>query len=313
MLSLILIVAALITGVYWAFDALTKAGKRKQEKAKEPSMLIYARGTFLILCIILLIKVFNIGILPLLLVLTLASFLIWIIDKICFEKKRKAAKTKEPMLVDYARSLWWIFLVVLVIRSFIIQPFRVPTGSLEPTIMPNDFIVVSQYAYGLRLPVWHKKILNIGEPKRGDIVVFRSPSEPGIDFVKRTIGLPGDHIVYKNKTLYINGKEMKQTYLGDAVDIDQSNEGGGSPVSVMQENLNGVKHRIYLFKQGGMPAHFDFTVPKGYYFMMGDNRDNSSDSRVWGFMPQSAIIGKALMIFFSWDNGINWSRIGNKL
>ena len=309
----VLILATVITGAYWLFDTVTQAKRRKQENKEEPSLVAYSRGIFLLLCIILIIKMFNMDILTLLVILTAGSFIIWMLDRVCFEKARLARQGKEPLLVDYARSLFPIFLIVLVIRAFIVQPFRVPSGSLEPTIMPNDLVVVSQFAYGLRLPVWNKKIVNIGEPKTGDIVVFRSPSEPDKDFVKRAIGLPGDHVVYKNKILYINGKEMKQTYLGDATDIGPVDECGGTPVSVMQEDLNGVKHKIFLFKQGGELTDFDVTVPQGYYFMMGDNRDCSADSRVWGFMPESAIIGKAFMIFFSWDHGVNFSRIGIRL
>lgn len=313
MFSIILIIATVICGAYWLYDMIGEAPTRRIKNKEEPTLVSYARGTFLILLVITLIKVFNVGILLLLIILTIGSFIIWMVDKFCFAKARLAAQGKEPLLVDYAKSLFPIFLIVLIIRSFVAQPYRVPTGSLEPTIMPNDFVLVSQFSYGLRLPVLNTKILNIAEPKTGDIVVFKDPSVPGRDLIKRVIGVPGDHIIYKNKVLYINGKEMKQTYLGDAVDVDPIEEGGGTPVSVMQENLQGIKHKIHLFKQGGEPTNFDFTVPQGYYFMMGDNRDNSADSRVWGFMPENAILGKALVIFFSWEHGIDWSRIGNKL
>jgi signal peptidase I len=310
--GLLLIIIAAITGIAWLYDAVTNAPKRRKSSQDEPSYVSYARGTFLILVIIILIKVFNVGILTLLVILTVVSFLIWIIDKIYFEKKRKAAKVKEPMLVDYARSLWWIFLLVLVIRAFIIQPFRVPTGSLEPTVMPNDFVAVSQYDYGLRLPITHKKILEVGEPKLGDIAVFRYPANPKIDFVKRIVGVPGDHVVYKNKVLYINGKEAKQTFIKNGYDVEP---GGNIPSKVMEENLNGVKHEILIHDTGylGQSQDFDVVVPKGYYFAMGDNRDNSGDSRVWGFVPEKNLIGRAFMVWFSWDHGVRWHRIGNKL
>lgn len=311
--SLLLIVLMMISGLYWIYDVIARAPVRKRENKEEPSYVAYARGIFLILLVVVLIKVFNVGILLLLTILTVVSFVVWMVDRLCFAKARLAAQGKEPLLVDYARSLFPIFLIVLVIRSFVIQPFRVPTGSLEPTIMPNDFVLVSQFAYGLRLPVTHTKILSIGEPKTGDIVVFRHPAVPGIDLIKRVIGVPGDHVVYKNKTLTINGKVMKQTFLRKGYDEEPAALGGNIPSKVMEENLQGVKHEILLHDHGGEVTKFNFTVPKGYYFVMGDNRDNSADSRVWGFMPQQNLIGKAFMIFFSWDHGVRWSRIGNSL
>ena len=131
------------------------------------------------------------------------------IDKL-FLKKRRSPKTKASLSIEYVKTFFPVLLIVWVVRSFIIQPYHVPTGSLEPTVMPGDFIAVEQFAYGLRLPVLNKKILPISEPKRGQIALFRWPKDPKIVFIKRVIGLPGDHIVYKNKRLYINGQEQKQ-------------------------------------------------------------------------------------------------------
>jgi len=252
---------------------------------------------------------------PLILIfLVFLSGIIALLDLLFFAKRRQQAGKKQPKTVEYARSFFPVLLLVLLIRSFIGQPYRVPTGSLEPTVIPGDFIAVSQFSYGLRLPVTHTKILNIGEPKLGDIALFRWPVNPARIFVKRVIGVPGDHVVYKNKVLTINGKTMPQKLLGTALDI----EPGYKTVSVLrkQEDLMGHKHQIFVHKHGGLPRNFDVVVPKGMYFMMGDNRDNSDDSRAWGFVPESALIGKAYLVFFSWNSAkhdVRWRRIGTVL
>lgn len=313
LMSIVMIVVMCAAGLYWLYDGIAGWPKRKRLNQEEPGHVSYARGIFLILFVVTLIKVFNVGILLILVLLTALSFVVWMIDKLYFEKARLAVQAKEPLVVDYAHSLFPVFLIVLLIRAFIGQPFHVPTGSLEPTIMPGDLLIVTQYSYGLRLPVLNTKILDLGEPKAGDIVVFRSPAEAGMDLIKRTIGVPGDHVVYKNRVLTINGKVMTQTFVADGVDEEPIDQGGNIPSKIMLENLQGVKHQILLHNQGGELTNFDFTVPKGYYFMMGDNRDNSGDSRVWGFMPEENIIGKARFIFLSWNHGIRWSRIGIKL
>jgi len=252
---------------------------------------------------------------PLILViLTFLCGLIWLIDVLFLAKKRKLTGKKMPVWIDYGRSFFPVFLIVLIIRSFIIQPYRVPTGSLEPTILPNDFVAVNQFAYGLRLPVLNTKILNIGEPKRGDIVVFRFPGDPRVDYVKRVIGVPGDHVVYKNRTLYINGKKISQKLLQEGQDIEPT---GNIPSQVKEENLMGVKHQILLHETGYEEnGSVNIVVPKGMYFMMGDNRDGSGDSRYWGFVAEKYLVGKAFLIWLSWDSNkhrIRWSRIGTIL
>jgi len=190
----------------------------------------------------------------------------------------------------------------------------VPTGSLEPTILPGDFIAVSQFSYGLRLPVLNYKIFKTWEPKRGDITLFRWPKQPSIVFVKRVVGVPGDHVVYRNKILTINGTIARQILLGHALDIEP--EQVPIAVQIKLENLLGVKHKIFVRSQGGNVTSFDLVVPQGFYFMMGDNRDNSDDSRDWGFVPEQNLIGKALVIWMSWDsvrNRVRWHRIGTKI
>ena len=229
-------------------------------------------------------------------------------------KKRRPPKTRTSSIVEYSKAFFPVLLIVWIVRSFIIQPYRVPTGSLEPTVMPGDFIAVEQFAYGLRFPVVNKKILPIGEPKRGQIVLFRWPKNQAIIFVKRVIGLPGDHIVYQNKQLYINGKKQKQKFLYTTNDI--SSWGYQRFVYVKEEDLNGVKHKIYVQPTGGETENYDLVVSQGHYFMMGDNRDNSDDSRQWGFVPEKNLIGRAFGIWFSWDSlnkCIRWNRIGNWL
>ena len=247
--------------------------------------------------------------------LVLLSGIISLADILFLAKRRAIAGKKMSWLVEYSRSFFFVLLLVWIIRSFIFQPYRVPTGSLEPTILPGDFIAVSQFSYGLRLPVIHAEILDISKTKTGQIVLFRWPVDPKILFVKRVIGVPGDHIVYKNKTLYINGKEMKQTYISEGADIEPGEE--PQIVTIKQEDLNGVKHLIQLAVKGGETENFDIAVPKDMYFMMGDNRDDSDDSRMWGFVPENNLVGKAFGIWMSWDSEakwgihkIRWLRIG---
>lgn len=247
------------------------------------------------------------------LILTIAVLLTGLgclLDILFFKKARDKKHKKQPLWAEYSRSFFPVLLIVLIIRSFIVQPYRVPTGSLEPTVLPGDLVAVNQFAYGLRLPVLNTKIVSIGEPKRGDIVVFRWPVDPSVDFIKRVIGLPGDHVVYKNKVLYVNGEEIKQTAVGTGTDYEPGND---MPVNQYQEVLNGVKYTININPQVMRNDDFDITVPAGQYFMMGDNRDNSDDSRSWGFVPEQNLIGKGFLVWMSWDSEthhIRWNRIG---
>lgn len=242
--------------------------------------------------------------------LVLVTGILTIIDKYFFAKKRMITGKKQPWYFDYARSFFPALLIVWVIRSFIVQPYRVPTGSLEPTVMPGDFILVKQYSYGLRFPVTQNKIYATGEPKRGDIALFYYPEDTSIRFVKRVVGLPGDHVVYKNKILTVNGQEMPQKEIGP----DLSEDPGDLPEPVIRKNetLNGVKHDIFISKDRGWFKEVDVTVPQGHYFMMGDNRDNSADSREWGFVPEQYLIGKAFAVWLSWDpntSRVRWHRM----
>lgn len=220
---------------------------------------------------------------------------------------------KEPVIVEYARSFFPIVLIVLLLRSFLVEPFRIPSGSMMPTLLVGDFILVNKYAYGIRLPVINTKIFDIGEPERGDIVVFRYPKQPSIDYIKRVIGLPGDKISYYNKRLYINNKPVKQVSLGRYQGVGQGSDMTGAIHFL--EQLPGVEHSILIRR--GQPSIEDvYYVPKGHYFVMGDNRDNSNDSRYWGFVPEQNLVGKAFFIWMSWDwqhKGIGFDRIGTVL
>jgi len=237
--------------------------------------------------------------------LTAATGIIALFDRIFFHKRRVKKAQKRPFIVENAYAFFGVLLLVWVIRSFLVQPYRVPTGSLQPTVKPGDFLLVNQFAYGLHFPVGNKKLVNVGEPKRGDIILFYYPPNPNIIYVKRLIGLPGDRIESRDQVLYINGKEMKQRFIADAVDnepADAQNPEEHIPVELREENLEGVKHKIYIAKQKTLlGVDFAINVPQGHYFMMGDNRDNSGDSRVWGYVPEKNLIGKVFWLLISWD------------
>lgn len=241
--------------------------------------------------------------------LVLITGLISILDLLFLSAKRKGKAM--PWYVDNSRAFFPVLLIVLILRSFIVQPYRVPTGSLEPTILPGDFIVVNQFAYGLRLPVINTKIYAVGEPKIGDIALFRWPKDTSLIFVKRVIGTPGDHIVYKDKHLEINGKPANQKFLG--LDLEFGSE-IALPVKRSLESLpSGISHEIFVKDDTNLAEHIDIVVPPNNYFMMGDNRDDSEDSRVWGLVPEENLIGKVFGIWMSWDShnyNVRWNRIG---
>ncbi len=235
-----------------------------------------------------------------------------------FKHERFLEKKKRSLVIEYSRAFFPVLLLVFCIRSFLVQPYRVPSGSLEPTVKPGDFILVNQYHYGIRLPIWNKKIISVAEPKRAQIALFPYPVNPAITFVKRVIGLPGDHISYINKTLYINGKKEPQKFIGN---VTQLNDFGQLVTyQIYQEDLNGVKHDIQIRSDVPAVNFYNLVVPKNEYFMMGDNRDDSDDSRNWGFVPEHTLIGHALFIWMSWDanashwyDDIRWNRIGNEI
>ena len=247
---------------------------------------------------------------------TVLTGLIALVDVLFFAKQRKAKHPHKPlpMIFDYSRSFFPVLLIVFVFRSFVFEPFRIPSGSLEPTLLMGDFILVNKYDYGIRLPLLHKKIIDDHMPKHGDIMVFRWPAGPSYNFIKRVIGLPGDHVSYIDKKIYINGVLMPQTFIQKNTAQDES--GNHWTVDEYQEDLLGVKHDIYLTQGKASRNYINVTVPQGMYFVMGDNRDDSADSRYWGFVPERAIIGKAMFVWLSWgglDHGIRWNRFGQSI
>ncbi len=207
-------------------------------------------------------------------------------------------------IVEYSRSFFPVLLFVLIIRSFIFEPFRIPSGSMMPTLVQGDFIFVKKYAYGLRLPVTEVKVIETGAPKRGDVVVFRLPSDPSVNYIKRVVGLPGDEIVYARHRLTINGVQM---------DLEKNPDATQS-MPRFTETLDVREHEILI---GRSQSTLDNTylVPEGHYFMMGDNRDNSRDSRYIGAIPESNLVGEAVRIWMHIDgmNWPKWERIGNKI
>ena len=243
-------------------------------------------------------------------VLLVASVIIALVDR-CFFK----VKVNPPFLVDYARSLWPVFLIVFLIRSFVFEPYIVPSGSMLPTIQLGDFLFVNKFAYGIHLPFLGTTLIRTGEPHTGDVVVFKSPVNPQTDFIKTVIGVPGDTISYINKQLFINGTPVSMDFVQTAVEPNNANL--GSPI--VQEyisDLGGHVHHIYT--SPSLPAinFTDLVVPAGKYFCMGDNRDDSDDSRFWGFVSQQQLIGQATLIFLSYDSQnhrIRWNRVGSKM
>lgn len=241
-----------------------------------------------------------------LLALSAATGFIYLLD-LAFWARKRSPDQKPNRIIEWSRSFFPVFFIVLLLRSFLIEPFRIPSGSLEPTLLVGDFVAVNKFAYGLRLPVWEKKVLSISNPKTGEIAVFRWPPDPSYDYIKRVIGVPGDKISYHNKILTVNGQIAKQKFIEYTMD-----ESSGRAVAKYQENLNGVLHDIFI--RADVPAvDFDVVVPEGNYFMMGDNRDDSADSRFWGFVPDSNLRGKAFLVWMSWNgktDNVRWSKIG---
>ena len=252
---------------------------------------------------------------------TFLTGLIWGFDTLVLKNKRVSAAAKgdgapgevrEPIVVEYSRSFFPILLLVLVLRSFLFEPFRIPSGSMMPTLLEGDFIFVNKFAYGLRLPVINTKIVEIGEPGRGDVVVFKLPSDPSINYIKRVVGLPGDVVTYQqgSKQLSINGESVSLEPLGSYE--------GDAGLQLARESLGEHDHML-LHTRGRLSPGGTYVVPEGHFFMMGDNRDNSKDSRFEGvrFIPEYRLVGKAVRIWMNWrwpgQGGPQWNRIGRSI
>lgn len=288
-----------------------------------------------------------------LLLLTVGTGVIWALDRFLWRPKRLARAKQEadrfselnreaidqgqmsvigeaqsifnklsaqPKWIEYTGGFFPVILFVFLLRSFVVEPFRIPSGSMLPTLHAGDFILVNKYEYGLRFPVFNFGITEGSAPKRGDIVVFKYPLDKNIDFIKRVIGVPGDEIRYINKELYVNGKRIEATPDGNFFDKETYTD-----LKQFNENLEGVVHKIVendkvpsmarpvqghnglnqcIYNMGDVVCR----VPDGHYFMMGDNRDNSADSRFWGFVPKEDIVGRA---FYIWLNISDMGRIGS--
>ncbi|HLA33319.1 MAG TPA: signal peptidase I [Rhodocyclaceae bacterium] len=252
-------------------------------------------------------------------VLVLATGVVWCFDHFWARKKRPVG-AKDPWWVEYGGSFFPVILAVFLLRSFLVEPFKIPSGSMIPTLLVGDFILVNKYTYGIRLPVINQKILELNTPQRGDVVVFRYPPDPTLDYIKRVVGVAGDTVEYRNKKLTVNGKEVVQKKLDDYLDRDRLYY-----TPRFDETLGAVQHQILVEPDapGFVPQTVRFPnsdkchynseglkceVPTGHYFVMGDNRDNSQDSRFWGFVPDENLVGKA---FFVWFNFGDLKRIGS--
>jgi signal peptidase I len=251
-------------------------------------------------------------------VLTLLTGILWAIDKFWLRKRREAADKDAGFgkTVEMGGSLFPILLLVLVFRSFLFEPFKIPSGSMIPTLLIGDFIVVNKFSYGLRLPVVNKRFVSIGEPERGDVMVFRYPEDERINYIKRVIGLPGDTITYRNKVLFINGDPVLQDnnglWVGEGLNRNQP---GRRPL-LRQEHLADETHTVIIHPDQPDRGTRTWVVPEGHYFVLGDNRDQSLDSRAWGFVPEDNLVGRATRIWMHWDCSrgcVVFNRIGDKI
>jgi signal peptidase I len=247
-----------------------------------------------------------------------ATGLIWGLDRALFARRR-GPQGREPVYVEYARAFFPVILIVFLLRSFLVEPFRIPSPSMMPNLFDGDFILVNKYSYGVRLPIVHHKLVDLGAPRRGDVAVFRFPNDPSTNYIKRIIGVPGDRILYKDKRIYVNGQVLE---YGDSRPYDGPyRDSLGGPGTRLTENMMGVKYAILVTDR---PDHVqrEETVPEGHYFVLGDNRDHSNDSRFWGMVPDRHLVGRAFLIWFSLDwsrrdvwfwERIAWSRIGTTI
>ena len=255
---------------------------------------------------------------------------LWLLDSLLLKKPRMAAieehkhkakgqneealqnelaeLAREPVVIEYAKSFFPVLLIVLVLRSFLVEPFQIPTGSMIPTLKVGDFILVNKFAYGIRLPVIGTKIIDVDDPQRGEVMVFIPPHEDKY-YIKRVIGLPGDTIRYEDKNLYVNGDLVEKEFL-DNITVDTSI--GDLAGTLYTETIGGIEHTPqHIDAAGRRRARTTWVIPNGHYFMMGDNRDNSSDSREWGAVSEKDIVGKAIAVWMHKDPGLNLPNFSN--
>jgi signal peptidase I len=324
LLILVVTIAAAAAWALYAFGLSKRAAGDVTEETKEPVWVEYSQFVFAVGLIVLMIRVFDLA--TVLLTLTVFTGVIWggfVLFKLSrgrthtvtpaeatAESAAKAAK--EPIAVEFSRFLFPVVFIVLIVRSFVVEPFQIPSESMLPTLEKGDFILVNRFEYGLRMPVFDFKLLALGTPRRGDVIVFRYPENPSVDYIKRVVGLPGDRIRYVNKHIYINDQPVEYTMRGIYVKQPDKHE--------YVEKLGSMSHDILLKDDAFtslpfLPEGQEVTVPPHKYFAMGDNRDNSSDSRAWGFVPDENLKGRAFYIWFSWKegHGPKWKRIGTPI
>jgi signal peptidase I len=250
--------------------------------------------------------------------LTIASAitgLLWLLA--IYFKKTSSSSSFGLNAIDQIGSFFPVLIFVLVVRTFVFEPFRIPSSSMMPTLLTGDFIYVNKFAYGLKMPVLHDTLIEVGKPKHGDIIVFRYPKDQSLDYIKRVVGLPGDHIKYdtNKKELYVNNKLIEQELVGPYEGLmDRENDKG---LIKKFELLGDKKHTMFTQNYHYGPTDYlNVTVPEGHYFTLGDNRDNSADSRSWGFVPERNLVGRAVFIWMHWrttDFFEGLKRVGTKL
>lgn len=255
------------------------------------------------------------------LILLVSTGIIWLLDFFLFRHNR-SPEAVEPWWIEYPKSFFPVILIVFCLRSFLVEPFKIPSGSMIPTLLVGDFILVNKYTYGIRVPVINLKIIDINEPERGEVLVFRYPENPSMDYIKRIIGVPGDLVTYRNKQLITNGVPVRLESTGEYTYVESGlsyvySQGytefisEGHTIIVDPDmpsiQISGVQQFPYSENCSYGDSEFTCRVPAGHYFVMGDNRDSSSDSRYWGFVPERNIVGKAFMI---WWNFNDLGRIG---
>jgi len=249
-------------------------------------------------------------------VLLVVSGAVWALEA-AWLRRRRPHGVKPPWWVEYSVSFFPVILIVFLLRSFLVEPFKIPSGSMVPTLLAGDFILVNKFTYGIRLPILNRKVIEVGQPRRGDVIVFRYPEDPSLDYIKRVVAVPGDRVEYRDKRLILNGEPVPLRRIDDYLLRERMQY-----ARRYVETLDGVEHELLVDDTPEVVAPRPFpkashchynsrglacTVPAGHYFVMGDNRDNSSDSRVWGFVPDENIVGKA---FFIWLNFSELGRLG---
>ena len=252
---------------------------------------------------------------------TLFFIAVWLLDKFVFKQRATKGRGNENFIITWAYDFWPVLAVVMVLRSFLYEPFNIPSDSMVPTLETGDFILVNKFEYGVRLPIINSKIIDVGSPERGEVAVFRYPPQPSISYIKRIVGLPGDHIVYDHGQLSINGEKVSKTPIQFSRDKDSLD----TPASIYHQETLG-KHTFTMRELEGVNVarqapflnyvdngkysaenglYWEVKVPEGHYFAMGDNRDQSADSRFWGFVPEENLTGRAFYIWMHKEPGFN--------